>query len=351
MELHFTRARPVRFLWKNLTSACTWRNNPIKTVPFWLRGFSSESALHYRLTRQTVGEYPPDLFQYRATFGTNPYLWPILHDKLLFDAYFGPVVPTPRVQVAILNGAPFGGQLEGELEGVLDQLRSGMDFVVKPLRGGGGQGVHFLSGGPTGPTLDGVETTVDSVAKWFGTLPYHGLYERVQQHAVTAELFPEALNTFRVLVYRDLEGIHRVFAPVLRVGTASSKPTDSCSLGGISCLIDPDSGRIASAVSRSPDGGQHAFERHPDSGTMLVGLEVPQWKQVTDLLLSIHSANPSLDLVGWDVALSEAGPVIIEGNHNPGMKAQLIHASLRSDSRLWAMLKSRRLVWGSSHED
>lgn len=41
---------------------------------------------------------------------------------------------------------------------------------------------------------------------------------------------------------------------------------------------------------------------------------MPHWPEVRDLALRAAAAFPWVRFVGWDIAISEGGPVLVEGN-------------------------------------
>lgn len=45
-------------------------------------------------------------------------------------------------------------------------------------------------------------------------------------------------------------------------------------------------------------------------------------------MLGFHERFPGFDLVGWDVLVTPEGPVVIEGNHNPGFNLLFVHRTL-----------------------
>jgi hypothetical protein len=57
---------------------------------------------------------------------------------------------------------------------------------------------------------------------------------------------------------------------------------------------------------------------HPITGKRIQGFELPLWKETVDLAIRAHETLPDIALIGWDIAVTPDGPVIIEGNSNPG---------------------------------
>ena len=57
---------------------------------------------------------------------------------------------------------------------------------------------------------------------------------------------------------------------------------------------------------------------HPGTDIVMVGKAIPYWKETLEMLEEAAKVLPQLRYVGWDVAVTEQGPLIIEGNPTPG---------------------------------
>ena len=55
---------------------------------------------------------------------------------------------------------------------------------------------------------------------------------------------------------------------------------------------------------------------HPDSKVSFEGLKVPFFKEAKKLVLDSVEKLPN-KLIGWDVAITKTGPVIVEANASP----------------------------------
>ncbi|MGL1832969.1 sugar-transfer associated ATP-grasp domain-containing protein [Rhodocyclaceae bacterium SMB388] len=68
--------------------------------------------------------------------------------------------------------------------------------------------------------------------------------------------------------------------------------------------------RVVSGVGfeQSLDG------RHPITACELVGFELPDWEETKELVLTASCAFPGFLAQGWDVALTDKGPVLLEVN-------------------------------------
>lgn len=77
-----------------------------------------------------------------------------------------------------------------------------------------------------------------------------------------------------------------------------------------------DDGRIARAMI----GDGNVVERHPDIGATIPGAEIPFWPEALALAQRAHrTAFDRFVFLGWDVALTADGPVLIEANAGPGV--------------------------------
>jgi len=78
----------------------------------------------------------------------------------------------------------------------------------------------------------------------------------------------------------------------------------------------PD-GRITRALR---PGDRLEVVRHPDSDAVISDIVVPFWDEALELTQRAHrSAFPRFVFLGWDVAITAEGPLLIETNSGPGL--------------------------------
>ena len=139
--------------------------------------------------------------------------------------------------------------------------------------------------------------------------------EVVKQHPLMV-FNNKSVNTIRVYsIYDDAEKKAYIIKTTLRAGVGASVVDNSHS-GGCSYEIDIESGRI---VSR---GWSHTVTEqifHPGSDICMLGREIPLWKEAMAMVKRAAEMIPSVKYIGWDVAISENGPLFIEGNHDPDL--------------------------------
>ena len=134
------------------------------------------------------------------------------------------------------------------------------------------------------------------------------LEELVVQSEEMARLHPESVNTVRFPTFRLDDRIH-IFPPYLRMGQGSSF-VDNAGSGGVFGLVDLETGRVYAAC----DEMGNSYEVHPNTKESIIGFVVPRWKEAIALAKELITIVPTVRWVGWDLALTDDGWVLIEGN-------------------------------------
>lgn len=123
-------------------------------------------------------------------------------------------------------------------------------------------------------------------------------------------LHPESVNTLRIPTINYGDHIE-IFHPFLRIGKGSNF-VDNAGSGGIGCNIDIQSGSIVCAG----DENGIDYTHHPDTNIKLIGFNIPKWGEAMQTAKELAKMVPDVKYVGWDLALTENGWVMIEGNED-----------------------------------
>ena len=54
------------------------------------------------------------------------------------------------------------------------------------------------------------------------------------------------------------------------------------------------------------------------TGTQIQGFQFPDWEAAMDMVRQAAEMIPELGYLGWDIAFTEEGPILVEGNEFPG---------------------------------
>ncbi|MGH6838665.1 MAG: sugar-transfer associated ATP-grasp domain-containing protein [Methylocella sp.] len=132
----------------------------------------------------------------------------------------------------------------------------------------------------------------------------------IENHPAIALVTNGALASLRIVTGLD-GGDETEF-----VTSLITLPHGTCDTSaGIICSIERETGRVRRAAF--PDGG--VAERHPDTGLPIVGIMLPFWHASIELVRRAHKiAFARFAFLGWDVALTHDGPVLLETNSGWG---------------------------------
>jgi hypothetical protein len=199
-----------------------------------------------------------------------------------------------------------------------------LDAFCKPIAGDGGKGCFRLQVTDGKITMDGQALDADDLRTQIDTR--YLVQHRVEQHPRMAELYPHAVNSLR-LVTASEGGKVRLFQSALRVG-AHGKVVDNWGAGGLMIGVDRESGRLSGQGLYKPNAADTAstpVARHPDTGILFDGFEIPFYGEAVDLVCNFHGDIGALATVGWDIAITPRGPTCVEGNTHWGAN---IHIAL-----------------------
>lgn len=168
---------------------------------------------------------------------------------------------------------------------------------------------HNLSMGTGIFVLQSDDATAETIQKLINQK--YIIEEIIDQHPAVKNIHPESVNTLRIFSIIDSLGIPHVGLCELRVGIGSSV-TDNISAGGIFYIVDSKTGIIISPGKTNRE--RKRYIRHPGSDVIMPGFRIPYYQQICDMIKKAALITPTLRYVGWDVAITPNGPILIEGN-------------------------------------
>ena len=263
----------------------------IDRAPFFLNRFETKPMLFKRLNR----------------IGTSP-----LGDKAAFAAHcLRHEIPHVPV-LAIANG--------NSVRQLADFPEA--DLFIKPVKQRGGRGAerwqwvgegHFK--GPDGTIVD-TQTLIAVLARKSQRMP-RLVQPRMVNHSSIADLSNGALSTIRVLSCLNELGVPEIVAASFRMAIGRNVTVDNIHAGGIAAAVDIETGTLGPASNLGDDAALGWLDHHPDTGGKIAGRTLPFWSDVLKLARWAHCAFGDRVVVGWDIAILDEGPTLIEGNSGP----------------------------------
>lgn len=138
--------------------------------------------------------------------------------------------------------------------------------------------------------------------------------ERLYNISEIATLHPHSLNTFRVMTY--IKGKQPlVLYCMLKFGNNNAQ-TDNAHTNGIYVKVNIKTGITENLAFNE---NLEEFNKHPLSNYNIDNITIPNFKYVLEIAKKAAMLFSNLTFVGWDIALTNSGPVVIEGNSSPGL--------------------------------
>ena len=196
-------------------------------------------------------------------------------------------------------------------------------FIVKPCDLCGGSGVRKI----LSSDITDVKAFCESARKNCLMLE-----EVVEQHPDLGSIHPSSVNTVRIYTVVDGAGVTHILCAVLRMGRGQSV-TDNLTIDGIFAQIDLDTGVLFTlAVGKDCQ----TYIKHPTTGIVIPGFQIPYWEAAKEMVLRAAKMAPHIRWIGWDVAFTEKGPLLIEGNSYPDTRLM----QLASQTGIYHVLRS-----------
>jgi len=198
------------------------------------------------------------------------------------------------------------------------------EFVIKPAYGSHGKGVYvYRRSGDIYIDNNSTELkSIDIMDRLFNDPRYDAfiIQALIKEHPdIKALSNSDYLQTLRVITHFDKSGNFLILFSILKliVGGNVTDNYDMGHSGNIVGNINISNGIIDSVIAPSRDKpGVIDIEFHPDTGKRLIGFQVPMWEQLVECLKYASTKFLPIRTIGWDVAISESGPLIIESNVN-----------------------------------
>ena len=233
-------------------------------------------------------------------------------------------LPTAR-NIAIVETSPdLSFTLSGKTVSGADALNKLLislppgGYVIKPRDGAFGGGVRVFS--CDGSNLSAVEVALKEHLDQHEEFDTWLVQPRLVNHEDVTRISPSsALQTVRLVTYVDR---HRNVSVLLAAWRLADEKAEVDNFSGtaknnILCSINPADGKVFKCWMRSrhPFGfGLREVERHPVTGRRLTGVQPPMWDEIVKLGEKAALAFLPSRCLGWDIAVTSEGLVLIEAN-------------------------------------
>lgn len=198
----------------------------------------------------------------------------------------------------------------------------GTDLFVKPAKARGGKGAQrwaFLGEGlftNSSQQQLGERPLRDRLHREAATKPLL-VQPRIWVHDELENLSNGALSTVRVVTCLNEFGDPEVVEALFRMAQGRHSIVDNFHAGGLASAVSLDDGRLDKASGQDCRTGW--VTSHPDTNAPIEGVRLPLWEETKALAIEAHHAFADRKIIGWDIAITNEGPIIVEGNSSPDL--------------------------------
>ncbi len=238
----------------------------------------------------------------------------LLRDKFVFNKYMESLqLPVPPTVALIEQGCIrwAGARDLASLDSLYDASRADISAYCKYVYGECGEKIYRLVKRKGQVLLDDRAVGKEELAATLkGTF---FVQQEVRQHPDLDEFYPLTTNTLRLYTVMTKKG-PELFYGIMRFG-ANGNRVDNWAIGGIIIKLDLASGELRPEGYFKPEYGGRVTA-HPHTGRSFAGYRIPFFAEAAALVMETHRYFYGIRHIGWDVAITATGPVIIEGNDN-----------------------------------
>ena len=191
------------------------------------------------------------------------------------------------------------------------------EFVVKTTESSHGDNVWVIKDISYGSTEDADLLKFDNTSVRLSDLLKKEplIFESLITQTEQMKSFnPSSVNTLRFMTTLYPDGEAQIIAVFLKIGRSGKCVDNAGSGGNVDSGINIENGEIINPTIFSACRDLTPIDVHPDSGVLLRGVKIENWEKITKKVIDFQKKFPFVKAAGWDIALTQTGPVIIEVN-------------------------------------
>lgn len=208
-----------------------------------------------------------------------------------------------------------GVKYNNSLENYDEFIKNNSKCIVKPLELCAGHGIRII---------ELKDYTAEKLQQ--ECLKNNELIEElIVQHDKMKSLHPDSVNTIRITTEDK-----KIIGVMMRIGAGGSAVDNACS-GGMFAQVDVDNGIV---VTNAFNYNGEVFFKHPDTNVTFLGFEIPMWTECIKLIEEAAEILPEIPIIGFDIAITDNGPVIVEVNECPDLALLQQPLTIQLEKRL-----------------
>ena len=188
------------------------------------------------------------------------------------------------------------------------------DFIIKPIVGSHGRGfVRFLYSREKNSYFSSREkrwipySMMEDYILFEIDLSHQDILiqEKIENHDILDQYSNDAIAIIRILSIIDMAGVPTLYRPIIQF-PQHQEVVSYLHKGAKVFTIDLETGSLLNCINYS-------------NLSESIVIDIPYWPEVKDICKRLHNGIDTVPLVGWDLAITKNGPIVIEGNIQPSL--------------------------------
>lgn len=138
--------------------------------------------------------------------------------------------------------------------------------------------------------------------------------EIIYQSAQFEKFNKTSVNTVRFMTCLYPNGEAKVIATFIKIGRDGAFVDNAGSGGNVDAGVEVSSGKIYDPIIFKGFRETVNIDKHPDSKEQLANVVIENWDKVCAEVCRFQQSMPFVKAVGWDIAITDDGPKVIEMN-------------------------------------
>lgn len=257
----------------------------------------------YELTEEEQDTYYIAKYQklFQKKYGTNKDFVALLYDKERTNNYFAEYVRRPWCVNTKVTFEQF------------NEIFKDTDRVMyKPIAGHRGYGVEAIY-----LTAENMKEVYHRLASY----PEGVVEAFIKQHPVMSQLSPTSVNSLRFVTFSSNTNpvtpdgkMMDIAYSIVRIGRSGSI-VDNLHSGGMVANVDLETGALS---TDGADRNGDLWIVHPDTNVTIKGFKIPYFEEAREMVKEAIATRKVEGYIGWDIAIGENGPMLLEVNDRPG---------------------------------
>lgn len=136
----------------------------------------------------------------------------------------------------------------------------------------------------------------------------------IKQSQQLASFNESSVNCIRFMTTLYPDGSAKVIGGFIKIGRRGKCIDNAGSGGNIDAGVNFDTGEIYNVCQFDGWDKILKIRKHPDSGILIEGAIIENWEKIKAEVIRYQQAFPYCKAVGWDIAITDDGPVVVEIN-------------------------------------